>query len=200
MNRWHVVSLGVFVGAALACSSELPAEQIAASVSDLSAAAGQPAASAARVRTCSRYRPCPRGEVCDIPSGHRTGRCHKAPQDDPATPGDDRAGWVACAGDDSCGPGTRCCFGQQTCSTAEYCAAPIDLGWTCDGPEDCASGERCFSGRNGHKCHAGINMTSEYVMCHSDADCVGAICQGSGTPCPVCVPDATGSASCLAGP
>jgi Kazal-type serine protease inhibitor domain len=118
--------------------------------------------------------------------------------DDAATPGDDRAGYVVCSAM-SCGPGQRCCSGATaTCDTAASCGAPTSLGATCDGPEDCASAQKCLAGKNGRSCGDAAASTQSYVVCHTSAECAGATCPGSGTPCLVCVADsAGGGATCL---
>jgi hypothetical protein len=114
------------------------------------------------------------------------------------TPGDDRAGYVVC-GSMSCSSGERCCSGAAlTCDSAANCGAPTSLGATCDGPEDCPSGQKCFANKNGHSCGDPGSQAQSYTVCHVSGDCAGATCAGSGTACLVCVADDTGGgATCL---
>jgi hypothetical protein len=102
-----------------------------------------------------------------------------AGQNDPITPGDDRAGYVSC-GDMSCGPGTYCC-GGVSCATPDACTSfPGDR---CDGPEDCASGERCFVGMVASACASASPIDT--ARCHKDADCSGSqVCNDGGCATP----------------
>jgi hypothetical protein len=98
-----------------------------------------------------------------------------AGQDDPTTPGDDRAGYTLC-GDSSCGPGTYCCGGDS-------CATPSDCmgfpGDRCDGPEDCASGESCWAAMIANVCLPWSPIP--IARCHHDSDCGEAAICASGT-------------------
>lgn len=97
--------------------------------------------------------------------------------DDPATPGDDRAGYVSCKSSRSgssltCGPGLGCCpdpinAGTPLCAqTRSECGFPMAFMVSCDGPEDCPTGVACMITRSGQICGNGY-----YSLCHSDADC-----------------------------
>jgi hypothetical protein len=95
------------------------------------------------------------------------------PDDDPSTPGDDRAGYLVC-GAQTCPPGSVCCAGDIGCAPSlEACVAagaPDYTGYrTCDGPEDCAPTEACAVSRHWVSC----GSPSFYgVLCHKDSDCV----------------------------
>jgi hypothetical protein len=107
--------------------------------------------------------------------------------DDPNTPGDDRAGYVACGyvAVPTCGPGTFCCAvtdnGDAACaSNASEC--PDQIGAVhCDGPEDCPAGDFCVVYKE-TSCTPADNAGFYYgVKCHTSADCPGgASCDGSG--------------------
>lgn len=89
--------------------------------------------------------------------------------------------------------GTEVCTGTQTCCItrggggmmlSEACAAPgTCMGGatlTCDGPEDCASGQSCCGaltgGAAGAMCAAGTCMGGA-PLCHTTADCpMGSMC------------------------
>jgi len=95
------------------------------------------------------------------------------PEDDPSTPGDDRAGFIAC-GEQSCTPGYLCCgHGVGCAASLQACiaaGAPDTIDYrSCDGPEDCAAPERCAVSRHWVSC----GTPSFYgVICHTDLDCV----------------------------
>jgi cysteine-rich repeat protein len=92
------------------------------------------------------------------------------------TPGDDRAGYVACGQQrDACGANQGCCTAGQDSEgnpTAYTCAATLDdcpsagSFQACDGPEDCEAGVACMGTRFGNICGTGYSR-----VCHSDADC-----------------------------
>lgn len=97
--------------------------------------------------------------------------------DDPATPGDDRAGYIRC-GSVSCSSGTYCFLpvGSATPECREKLGVNLAI---CDGMEDCPSGLFCYqvggevvSASGGAWCGKetpGVGkQTSE---CHRDADC-----------------------------
>jgi len=94
-------------------------------------------------------------------------------QDDPSTPGDDRAGYMVC-NNQTCNPGFICCSGEAGCaespSACVDAGAPDYLGYaTCDGPEDCGPGESCAGARHWVSC----GPASFYgIRCHRDSDCV----------------------------
>jgi len=117
------------------------------------------------------------GEICDDGNTLSGDGCSDTcqPDDNLATPGDDRAGYIACivsAGHAplTCSPGTGCCnnngaTGNTTCTTAETC--PVLLNFNdCDGPEDCPAGQRCFIDRYIYCGTSGLG-----ALCHTDADC-----------------------------
>lgn len=111
-----------------------------------------------------------------------------------ATPGDDRAGYVACgaqAPDLTCGPGQGCCtqtHDSEGKPQGPLCAAdrndcPVVPSFdACDGPEDCEDGVDCMGTRFGNVCGNGY-----YRVCHRDADCESSrpACDPNGTCVPV---------------
>jgi hypothetical protein len=107
-------------------------------------------------------------------------------QDDRSTPGDDRAGYIAC-GYDTCPPGLICCPGEIGCAANQgECiekGAPDGTDYsTCDGPEDCPFDEACAVSRHWVSCGP---ATFYGVRCHRDSDCVSTPdvpnpCQPSG--------------------
>ncbi|RYZ09860.1 MAG: hypothetical protein EOO73_02980 [Myxococcales bacterium] len=120
------------------------------------------------------------------------------PTDDPATPGDDRAGYFVCRSygwpeSVLCSPGTICCvIDAPVCVSADVgCPSPYEVV-RCDGPEDCEySGEDCITGTHGTYC-SGAEGSSTW--CHMDEDCVDVqpwlpdgTCSASGT-CTFVVP------------
>ena len=129
------------------------------------------------------------GESCDdgnvVDGDGCSATCQ--PDDDTATPGDDRAGLVAC-GAVPCGPGDSCCTSTQTCrGAAPDCGGgPMDAGNLCDGPEDCPAGMGCSGTRGGVRCEAPQGGVFS-VLCHTDSDCAGVQCPITGGPCPTCV-------------
>jgi hypothetical protein len=101
--------------------------------------------------------------------------------DDPATPGDDRAGYVSCTSSRNgshltCGPSLGCCpdplnAGSPICAQMRSeCGFPMAFMVTCDGPEDCPAGVACMITRSGQSCGSGY-----YSVCHSDADCPASL-------------------------
>jgi cysteine-rich repeat protein len=109
------------------------------------------------------------------------------PDDDTSTPGDDRAGFVAC-GAVTCVVGDNCCPSAQMClGAASDCGGgPMDPGNACDGPEDCPVGLLCSQTKSGIRCSQPSGGVFA-VLCHTDADCVGVDCPVSGGSCPICV-------------
>jgi len=105
--------------------------------------------------------------------------------DDPSTPGDDGAGYVACEDTANvhglvCKPGFYCCSSTESCvETANDCINGFGAQ-TCDGPEDCNSGLVCQRYKA-----TGCEVASDAVQytrrCHHDADCpMGKSCNSSG--------------------
>jgi cysteine-rich repeat protein len=96
--------------------------------------------------------------------------------DDVSTPGDDRAGFLTCAGVSegvnlTCRPDMGCCSPRTECRPDEsYCQSPL---WfrDCDGPEDCPAGEQCWELQKHFGCAADPQVSGS-VLCHTDADCV----------------------------
>jgi len=97
--------------------------------------------------------------------------------DNLATPGDDRPGYVICRVGDgpeiSCGPDQGCCLnGTDADPSVPVCAAAMSdcevtpAFETCDGHEDCPTGTRCRGTRFGNACGQGY-----YDVCHTSADC-----------------------------
>lgn len=115
------------------------------------------------------------GETCDDGNTVDGDGCSSTciPDDNLATPGDDRAGYVACSSVDAgstlvCGPDEGCCWdgtSPTTCTTFSECSLQIGFG-ECDGPEDCPEGVQCRL-HHGSFCGSG-GFTS---LCHTDADC-----------------------------
>jgi hypothetical protein len=66
--------------------------------------------------------------------------------------------------------GEVCCMDgmdRDGCAmSSSGCAVVLD----CDGPEDCAEGERCCGGRDGNHCGS---TCSDLVVCHDHRDCEG---------------------------
>jgi len=99
--------------------------------------------------------------------------CEPEPVDEAATPGDDRAGFVACAGAESaeiCGPGSGCCGDGSRCASDAGECESSDWFSSCDGPEDCAPGEQCWVDDQSIRCSTEATPYS-YVRCHTDTDC-----------------------------
>lgn len=102
-----------------------------------------------------------------------TGSDPQMGQDDPSTPGDDRAGYIVC-GPETCAPGSICCPEDIGCAASpEACVAagaPDYLGYAaCDGPEDCGPTDQCAVSRHWVSC----GPASFYgIRCHKDSDCV----------------------------
>jgi len=141
---------------------------------------------------------CEPGTSCDYDVSPRalgagasseTGESSQTAGDDVNTPGDERAGFVACSGDASAeaasctGEGLGCCAAPTpTCTTYEACLAAnngnpmLATYHECDGPEDCEAGERCLLERGGTMCAPSGGHVS---MCHVDSDCPveGAECR-----------------------
>jgi len=98
-------------------------------------------------------------------------------EDDPATPGDDRAGYVHCqsarnGSSLTCGPSLGCCpdptnAPEPVCAhTRQACGFVQAFMVFCDGPEDCAGAGACMITRTGRSCGNGY-----YTVCHADRDC-----------------------------
>jgi cysteine-rich repeat protein len=139
------------------------------------------------------------GEGCDDGNQSDADGCSSTCQkdDDAATPGDDRAGYVSC-GSLTCGPGQRCCGLTWRCVSEPNCGIPTQLGNTCDGQEDCSAGQLCLvSTKSGHFCAAAQSGGGREKACHTAADCVGAICGETTTLCSACIQNSSdGSGSC----
>src|SRR5262249_49714322 len=116
------------------------------------------------------------GEGCDDGNTQAGDGCSDScqPDDNSATPGDDRAGYVTCPNSDpalTCGPNQGCCYDSPaplSCvATREECRVPLNFR-ECDGPEDCAPGQQCFVD---HAIYCGTNG-GYAVLCHTDFDCI----------------------------
>lgn len=116
-------------------------------------------------------------EACDDGNRANGDGCSAScePDDDERTPGDDRAGLFYCAPDAltpgvTCTAGTLCCLtGEPTCAPPEQgCLDPFHVA-TCDGPEDCAGGSRCWRASHDRACRADGTL----AWCHTDRDCAG---------------------------
>jgi len=101
-------------------------------------------------------------------------------EDNTATPGDDRPGFVLCASSTdatlTCSPEQRCCRSpENVCDTLEQdCQRPdVTVGWgdDCDGPEDCDSDLTCVRGKYGSSCTPANPQQGYPVLCHVDSDC-----------------------------
>jgi cysteine-rich repeat protein len=136
------------------------------------------------------------GEACD--DGNRTDAdgCSSMCQldDNASTPGDDRAHYFQCVIDSNtrltCGPGTECCLSASGsgCVPAGTCMGRLQA--MCDGPEDCASGNACLTGK-ASGCASPDQLSGVYysAACHTSLDCTGALCRPPSSmpqPCPVC--------------
>jgi hypothetical protein len=94
---------------------------------------------------------------------------------------------IAC-GDTTCTGGKICCVGTpSTCIAAsDSCLMGYGSTISCDGPEDCGSGELCMDKPGSFPlsvgCVAGTDPYSAY--CHDQADCAGSAypvkCCGTG--------------------
>jgi large repetitive protein len=124
------------------------------------------------------------GEVCDDGNTDDGDGCSASCEldDIASTPGDDRAGYVACgplAPDLTCGPDQGCCTqvrDNEGNPVGPLCAADrsqcplVPSFHACDGPEDCDVGVQCMATRFGNVCGTGY-----YRICHSDADCESSL-------------------------
>jgi cysteine-rich repeat protein len=122
------------------------------------------------------------GEQCDDGNAETGDGCDASCQreDDAATPGDDRPGYVACASADDpaliCSPEQRCCRSpENVCDPIERdCQRPdVTVGWgdNCDGPEDCEDGLTCVRAKYGASCQPSNPQQGYPVLCHVDSDC-----------------------------
>jgi cysteine-rich repeat protein len=120
------------------------------------------------------------GEVCDDGNTTSGDGCSSTCQldDNLSTPGDDRAGYMACAGI-TCSPGSVCCTGaSQGCTTMSACSG---FAGTCDGPEDCPSGHVCYVGHAAY-CDVVNSGSGSVLHCHRTADCpTGQSCASEGS-------------------
>jgi len=106
----------------------------------------------------------------------------QALEDDPSTPGDDRAGYTSCylipdGASNVCGPGEICCWHSPTCARdSNDCDESGFQSQGCDGPEDCPAGLECqwFKATT---C-ARHEETHMWVLCHRDSDCKEGTCLG----------------------
>ncbi len=89
---------------------------------------------------------------------------------------------IAC-GEATCEGESVCCagFAGTRCAAGEVCGGG-ELAITCDGPEECAPGERCCAGFPlGAACLAECGANDQ-IRCHEDADCGGLRCQSCDFP------------------
>jgi cysteine-rich repeat protein len=125
------------------------------------------------------------GEACDDGNADDGDGCSASCEldDDIGTPGDERAGFMTCTNAETsvsvtCGPGLGCCRGGPSCAeTLDACASPFEFS-SCDGPEDCGTGEQCWLDRS----YVGCSSTPTpyfFVFCHTDDDCI----QPARNPC-----------------
>jgi cysteine-rich repeat protein len=132
------------------------------------------------------------GEACDDGNTQSGDGCSSTCQleDNPSTPGDDRAGYVKCgygSGPDlTCGPGTFCCIGSSGstfCATTGGTDCPDGVAsQSCDGPEDCPANTFCAQYHSTACVSKGAFFYNS--ICHVDADCAsGMTCSASGD-CP----------------
>lgn len=91
------------------------------------------------------------GEQCDD-GNHANGdgcdaRCRH--DDDTATPGDDRPGYMVCKAAGVCATLTECCIaGSGSTGQCQEAGSSCQGVWgQCDGPEDCADSEICWEAR-----------------------------------------------------
>ncbi|HET8940240.1 MAG TPA: hypothetical protein VFN67_42660 [Polyangiales bacterium] len=124
------------------------------------------------------------GEQCDDGNKTAADGCNSDCEydDNTATPGDDRPGYVAC-GAGTCGPDAHCCIadGVPTSCVGQtaQCPAPYTA---CDGPEDCKANEECWSERYGFCAPSEQSHGRGSQLCHSDGHCdAGMQCSMSGT-------------------
>jgi len=107
--------------------------------------------------------------------------------DDPATPGDDRAGYFSCrVSSEVCGPDEFCCgasagSGRGCIPKGSACGpAPV----YCDGPEDCQAGQSCAWGTSHYGVSCGVIGSGPQwygAVCHTSADCpAGQACSTDG--------------------
>jgi len=130
------------------------------------------------------------GEACDDGNTQAGDGCSASCQldDDTATPGDDRPGYVSCSDpttqvSTTCGPGLGCCThaGPSCAANGTECEAGQPFFDSCDGPEDCtATGLPCWRGRFGTICS--VPSGGVGVLCHTDADCASErpVCNNGG--------------------
>jgi len=106
-----------------------------------------------------------------------------------------RAGYVGCGEGPSCMSPQVCCVGLSgaMCTGSDGCGGSLSAAGTCDGPEDCGSGQSCcvhfgmFDPMNGAFCRDGGSCPSgDNQLCHSSADCAG------GETCVACSPPTGG--------
>jgi hypothetical protein len=156
----HAVHFAVAVGLCAIAACAVPTDREDASSAALEAL-GQGGSSAAAARE----------------KKHPRCKHAKCKQDDPSTPGDDRAGYVSCSdpatqASMTCGPNLGCCShaGPSCAADGTQCSAGQPFFDACDGPEDCAgTGYPCWQGRFGNICSTpagGFN-----IVCHTNADC-----------------------------
>jgi cysteine-rich repeat protein len=119
------------------------------------------------------------GEACDDGNVTSGDGCSANCQfdDDLSTPGDDRAGYVACTDTPNvhgltCKPGLWCCPFTESCVTGDYADDCIDAhgAQACDGPEDCRAGLVCMRYKV-TTCEAPSEGMGSARRCHTDAQC-----------------------------
>lgn len=193
LSRWAPWLGGVTLAfGALACAERVDdAAALAAASADLRGPAecaqdGGAAGSAATAQMPDAYRHhhhhharcgdgvVQRGEQCDDGNTQDADGCSSACRfdDDLATPGDDRPGFMFCAGE-SCATNGPCCGDVSAAKRAclpegEECT----LGSSeCDGPEDCANGQICWEARWA-LCSAPDSLDPRGAQrCHRDTQC-----------------------------
>jgi hypothetical protein len=150
-----------------------------------------------RTRRCS-YTPKPAGAACDdgnpdtVNDECNGGSCAgiPLPADDPSTPGDDRPGRITCLDGSTCQD--RCCeVGPHldwVCATGGVCPADLWGQVSCDGPEDCPTGQVCCPMPDELRCQATCPVDT---ICHADRDCpTGQVCSGRSGPWGQCAAQA----------
>ena len=129
-----------------------------------------------RARACHGRADCPLADACITSTFDELGHCDA---DDPATAGDDRAGFRVCGESLTCDlSASFCCSGASfVCLANGQICSPPSYPKVCDGREDCPEGEACcFTGTDSNTCGASNCI---YKICHTDEDCFGGTCTGT---------------------